>query len=269
MAKFRSLGIIGTGNMGGALLRGVVKSGLLDAGSIIIYDANSTLVYSLVKELGVTPAQTSQEVASVSDWIVSCVKPQIFPEIAGGLKALPGSKVLISIMAGLKSGSIKKILSDDWTVVRTMPNLPLSVSQGATAIEIDGLDETILLGVEELFSVVGSTVRVSGSQLDAVTGLSGSGPMYVFEFADGLIKAGIESGLEPDVSRSLVLQTIRGALSLLESGKDTPEEWVQKVCSPGGTTLKGLEQLKEGSFKETLGKAVSAAVARSVELGNT
>jgi pyrroline-5-carboxylate reductase len=147
-----------------------------------------------------------------------------------------------------------------------MPNLPLSVGEGATAIETDGHSEATLLLAEHIFKAAGRTVRVTSHQMDAVTGLSGSGPAYVFEFLEGLILAGVKAGLARDTATALVLQTAKGALKLLETSKEGPPAWSAKVSSPGGTTIHGLHVLESAGFKGILIAAVEAAVARSKAL---
>ncbi len=264
-----SLAVIGCGNMGAALLRGVVAKGLIPKTHIFIYDADSQKMQELAEELAVNSCTSLEEACENAHYVICAIKPQVFPDQVSRFKAREGGSVFISIMAGLHSHKMKSKLEEGFSVVRTMPNLPLSVFEGATAIETDGLSEDILANVEKIFNSSGKSVRVEGHQLDAVTGLSGSGPMYVFEFADGMIEAGKSLGLSPEVSKNLALQTIRGALMLLENSDLSPGQWTQKVCSPGGTTLKGLEQLENNQFKDIIIKAITAAKNRSVELGNS
>ena len=267
---YKTLSILGCGNMGAAMARGVVASGRWKTSEVRIYDINQHLADSLEEELWVYKAVDIADLLSGANAVISAVKPQDFPKAAIDLKAGAGpNQVLVSIMAGLASESIRDMTGKKFTVVRTMPNLPLSVSLGATAIETDHVPEGMLSGVEEIFSSVGgTTVRVKSSQMDAVTGLSGSGPMYLFEFIDALVAAGVQSGLEKSTAYSLADQTVKGALKLLETGSETPEEWTRKVCSKKGTTLAALNVLNEMKFKETLQQAVQAAVTRSRELGS-
>ncbi len=269
MAKFSTLGLLGCGNMGGSLLRGMITSQKWASEDIYIYDANEDVCQQLKSELKVSVASSVKELQSKTEVIVLGVKPQVFPLVAKEFFSLTSSHLFISIMAGLPCQKISELCGGSVRVVRTMPNLPLSVNAGATAIATDGHDSHVIAGVEEVFDSVGMTVQVLEKQIDAVIGVSGSGPMYVFEFADAMIKAGIESGLEQKVSKELALQTLRGAVALLESDKETPTELTQKVCSPGGTTLAALAVLQEKGFKETVAKAVFAAVNRSIELGKS
>jgi pyrroline-5-carboxylate reductase len=268
LSYFKTISVLGCGHMGGSLIRGIIASGNWDASHVRIFDSVSEVSFKLAQETGASQAKNVDELLAGSGTLVCAVKPQIFPNVVDQLLAsVQDDMVLVSIMAGLSSQKINAITNGKFQVVRTMPNLPLSVSSGATAIAVDEHSEDILSGVEKLFNSVGRTVRVTSAQMDAVTGLSGSGPMYVFEFIDALITAGMESGLERDIARNLAVQTIKGSIKLIESSDETPGDWTKKVCSPGGTTLAGLDVLNNKEFKNILIQAVSAAVSRSKELG--
>ncbi len=254
--------------MGAALVRGLVASKTAAPKDIFVYDTLAGAMEALHKELGVQPMVHAHDLTERCDVLILAVKPQIFHHVAPGLKPQSGNKerVVLSVMAGVTSEAIRHYFPEDYQVVRVMPNLPLSVGEGATAIEIDGHSEATLLLAEHIFKAAGRTARVTAYQMDAVTGLSGSGPAYVFEFLEGLILAGVKAGLARDVASSLVLQTAKGALKLLESGKESPSQWSAKVASPGGTTIHGMHVLETGGFKGLLMAAVEAAVARSKEL---
>ncbi len=262
------VGVLGCGNMGGALLRGIISSGAVSASQITAFDVHQPLLETIQKELGVKAASSALDAVQWSDIVILAVKPQVFSSMAGDFKSHPpdSEKILVSVMAGITSASLKSVFAKPWKTIRVMPNLPLSVGEGATAIETDTHSETDLALVEKLFGTVGRTVRVLANQMDAATGLSGSGPMYVFEFIEGLILAGIKSGLTRSVAADLALQTVKGAVKLLESGPDSPSEWSSRVCSPGGSTIHGLHVLEQAGFKGTLMRAVEAAVSRSKQL---
>ena len=268
MVDFRTIGVLGCGNMGAALVRALAASGTAAPEDIYVYDTLPKAMAALKQEAGVRTVDQAHDLPLHSDVLILAVKPQTFPRIASGLRTQSGpkEKLVISVMAGVTSDSIRTYFPSDWSVVRVMPNLPLSMGEGATAIEVDGHGEAILLLVERLFNAAGRTVRVAANQMDAVTGLSGSGPMYVFEFLEGMILAGVKAGLSRETASALVLQNVKGSLKLLESGKDEPSHWTAKVCSPGGTTIHGLHVLEASGFKGILIAAVEAAVARSQAL---
>jgi pyrroline-5-carboxylate reductase len=267
MVDFQYVGVLGCGNMGAALVRALVSSGTVPAKDLHVYDTLAPAMDALKRELGVQTAVQAHDLPDRCDVLILAVKPQIFHHIAPGLRAQAGrERVVLSVMAGVTSEAIRAHFPEDYTVVRTMPNLPLSVGEGATAIETDGHSEATLLLAERIFKAAGRTVRVTSHQMDAVTGLSGSGPAYVFEFLEGLILAGVKAGLPRDTATALVLQTAKGALKLLESSKEGPPAWSAKVSSPGGTTIHGLHVLESAGFKGILMAAVEAAVARSKAL---
>ena len=268
MVDLKNIGILGCGNMGGALVRSLVVSGIGKANHIYVYDTHAPAMESLHKDLGVQTVVHAHELVEKCNVLILAVKPQIFHHIAPGLKATSDGKehVVLSVMAGVTSENIRKHFPEDYQIVRVMPNLPLSIGEGATAIEIDGHSEATLLAAEHIFKAAGSTARVTSYQMDAVTGLSGSGPAYVFEFLEGLILAGVKAGLSREVSTALVMQTAKGSLKLLENGIESPAQWSAKVCSPGGTTIHGLHVLEKAGFKGILMAAVEAAVTRSKEL---
>ncbi len=266
MDKLGAIGFLGGGNMGGALIRGLLATGLKPE-CIYLHDTSDALMQRWKKDYKISLAPSAQELFQNCDTLVLAVKPQIFTSAIAEISlANNKTKLIVSVMAGISSVKIRGYFTG-LKVVRVMPNLPLSVGEGATAIESDGLSEDVLQAAEALFQCAGKSVRVTAAQMDAVTGLSGSGPMYVFEFIEGLILGGVKSGLSREVSVTLALQTVMGAVKLLESSTETPAQWSAKVCSPGGTTIHALHILEQNGFKATLISAVEAAVKRSKELG--
>jgi len=270
MAEMTSLGLLGCGHMGGALVRGAMSAKLLKPEHISIFDPDPAATRPL-EALGCRAAASPLEVLQNSQVIVLAIKPQIFsklaPEWKAAFSALP-EKMVISVMAGIRSMRIREVFPVNCKVIRVMPNLGLSVGEGGTAIAVDGLAESSLQTVEALFRASGITARVSEDQLDAVTGISGSGPMYVFEFVEAMTEAGVRCGLARETAYALVKQTLRGSLALLENSKETPSDWTKKVCSPGGTTERALGVLNAQGFKELLAQAVRKATERSKELSS-
>jgi pyrroline-5-carboxylate reductase len=207
-----------------------------------------------------------------------CVKPQIFSQLpanwikefqlqANVLK-LPNieNKTVISIMAGVTKEKIRQSIGDT-EIVRIMPNLPLTVGKGTIALATDRVSEETLAFAESIFASVGTTCRVQESWMDAVTGLSGSGPAYVFEFIEGLIRGGVSMGLSREAASKLAISTVEGSVALLKESKKSPADLSAMVSSPGGTTIAGLEVLENNSFRGTLMETVKAATKRSKELG--
>ncbi len=268
MAKSVRIGILGCGNMGAALARGLASAGILSApGDLWLYDVRSEAAEALRTALQASVAARPEDLIAHSDLCVLAVKPQVFQQQPEQFRPASPGKIFVSIMAGISSASLRQALGPDTVAVRAMPNLPLSVGQGVTAIEADGHDEKTLAAVEDLFRSSGATVRVSASHMDAVTALSGSGPMYCFEFLEGLMASGVKLGLSRETAELLALQTLKGSLALLESSHETPSQWTRKVCSPGGTTIHALHELERKGFRGLLMSSVEAAAQRSRELG--
>jgi pyrroline-5-carboxylate reductase len=265
-----SLGLLGCGNMGGAVARGVIAAKLLPPQRVRVYDTGTGAARAL-ETLGCPPAASPQELLQLAEVIVLAIKPQIFQNLAEEWKKAFSSlknKTIVSVMAGIKTARLREVFPDSFTVIRVMPNLGLSVGEGVTAIASDGIPETSLTLTEAIFNSCGKTVRVSEDQMDAVTGLSGSGPMYVFEFIEALTEAGMAEGLPRETAYQLALQTAKGSLKLLETSSDAPPVWSARVRSPGGTTAAAQKVLESEDFHAILKRAVKAAVARSKELSS-
>ena len=269
MSKLKNLGVLGYGNMGSAIVRGVIDAKLLNKTQIFVFDPFPPTVESLMSD-GFAAALYHLGAYEYSDVIVLAIKPQVFKtQSFADLSIYEGlHKTIISVMAGIRTGQIREVFPKSFTVIRVMPNLSLSVGEGATAIATDGLSEDSILLAEKIFQSSGQTVRVTEEQMDAVTGVSGSGPMYVFEFIEALTQAGIKSGLSREVAYRLAIQTAKGSLKLLETSTDEPSVWSARVRSPGGTTAEAQKVLEQGGFQELMIHAVEAAVKRSKELSN-
>lgn len=263
-----TIGFLGCGNMGGAVARGVMAAGLRPPARVLVYDAQSTAV-KFFAAAGCAPADSPGELFRRAEIIVLAVKPQVFKEVSPAWKAESSGlkdKTIVSVMAGIRTAYLREVFPRNNAVVRVMPNLGLSVGEGATAIASDSVDEDSLQLVEAIFRSCGTTVRVAEDQMDAVTAVSGSGPMYLFEFIGAMTEAGVKAGLARETAYTLALQTAKGALKLLETSSDDPSVWTKRVCSPGGTTLAALGVLEKEGFHGIVERAVAAAKKRSEEL---
>jgi pyrroline-5-carboxylate reductase len=253
--------IVGGGRMGEALLGGLIASGWAKATELAVVEAVAARRDELSKRYdGVTVS--AEPVAA--DGAVVAVKPGDVPTVCSSLDA----KRVLSIAAGVTIAAIEGAMSAPVPVVRAMPNTPALVGAGAAAIA-GGTHATDhdLTWAEGILGAVGEVVRVPESLLDAVTGLSGSGPAYVFLVAEALIDAGVFAGLPRDVSSRLAIQTLLGSARLLAETGETPEALRAGVTSPGGTTAAGLRQLEAAGVRSAILEAVAAATARSRELG--
>jgi pyrroline-5-carboxylate reductase len=265
------IGFLGAGNMATALAGGFVKAGLAEGPGSAVYDILSEKSAALADSLGAQPAGSVGEVLERVDIIVLAVKPQnigdLLPEIA---PAAESRHLFISILAGTPCAKIEAGIGGAPRLVRVMPNTPALVGAGASALArgANATAEDLDLALE-LFQSVGVAVAVEERQLDAVTGLSGSGPAYFFHMIEALIDAGVKVGLDEGTAKSLALQTALGAARLASESDDSPAALREKVTSKGGTTAAGLAALAEGGFKDLIAKCVAAATARSAELGKS
>jgi pyrroline-5-carboxylate reductase len=270
MSKITPLGFIGAGKMGASLLTGVLKAGVAGAGDIIISEPDAARRDKVCADSGVRAAD-SATLARDCRLIVLAVKPwavsDVLDEIAGKLAA---GKTVVSIAAGITTGAIEEKLPDGVAVVRAMPNIAATVGESATAIAAgksagkDSLD-----AVRRVLEAAGVVVELPESLIDAVTGLAGSGPAYVFTFVEALIQAGLKVGLPAQEARSLAVQTVKGAAVMLEQCTDQhPAGLRDAVTTPGGTTIAGLHELESGRLTDVVIRAVEAATRRSRELGN-
>lgn len=269
-----TIGFLGFGNMGKAIAEGVVAKRISTAESILIKDPGLPAdVAQALSQKGYRFSQSDVELFHQSDVILLAIKPQVAKEqretLAGVFQSLSGTgKTIISIMAGIKAPWLREFAPRGSNVIRVMPNLGLSVGEGATAIATDGVGDFSI--VEAIFRSCGTTVRVTEDQIDAVTAVSGSGPMYVFEFIEAMTQAGEKAGLSRETAYELVKQTVLGSLKLLEPVDGlpsvSPDEWSKRVRSPGGTTAAAQDLLHAEGFREILERAVLAAKKRSIEL---
>lgn len=254
------LQVVGCGNMGRALLNGVLDQGWAKANEIRVVerdeDARTTIADAFD---GVT---VSADIDPNLDTLIA-VKPQ---HVATVLGAVTGPVRVLSVAAGVRIQTMQAA-APNARIVRSMPNTPALVGQGASAIAGgQHVQEADLEWAESILGAVGMVVRVDETDLDAVTGLSGSGPAYVFHLAEGLIAAGIAQGLSPETSDQLARQTIMGAATLLSQSNESPATLRRNVTSPGGTTAAGIAVFTEANLTEIIGRVVAAATERSVEL---
>ena len=269
MSVEHTIVFVGAGNMAGALIRGLIGTGTVPADRIIAADPDQDRLRALEAELEIRVTSDNAEAVKDATVVVLAIKPQVFAQVLPGLSAaVPPDALLISIAAGISTRIIERSFPDGSRVVRTMPNTPALVGAGASAIAggIHATDDDLELA-ETLFRSVGIAVRVPEEQIDAVTGLSGSGPAYVFAMIEALRDAGAREGLPEETALQLAAQTVFGAARLLLDEKEAPEVLRDRVTSPGGTTRAGLDALAAAGFADAIMGAVRAATRRSVELG--
>jgi pyrroline-5-carboxylate reductase len=260
------LGFIGVGNMGGAIIRGLVGGGRVAPGHLIYYDPDPSRQTQMAG-LGVEAALDNAEVMH-SPVVVLAVKPQILPAVLAGVKEFARPwHLIISIAAGVPLKVLEETFPES-RVIRVMPNTPMLVSAGMAALAPGNrtTPDDLALGLE-LFQAVGQAVVVEERLMDAVTGLSGSGPAFVAIFIEALADGGVKMGLPRLLAHTMAVQTVLGTAKLCLEEDLHPAKLKDMVTSPGGTTIAGLHALESGGFRGLIMDAVSAAAARSKELG--
>ena len=262
-----AIGFIGGGNMAEALIKGLVAGGM-KPDKILVSEPLAERRTELSRSLKVRTTDDNNAVVSASELIVLAVKPQVAASVLTAFdgKILP-DKLIISIMAGVSTISIEESLQSGIRIIRAMPNTPALVQSGATAICAGRRAEAGNLELASaLFATVGTVVTVNERQMDAVTGLSGSGPAYVFSFIEALADAGVKNGLPRETALGLAVQTVLGSARLVKESGEHPALLRDRVSSPGGTTIAALHTLENGRFHGLIMDAVDQAVKRSKDL---
>lgn len=266
--KEKRVVFIGCGNMGSALISGILGSGLISKDKVLATDIRPKRLEYIREKEGVSTTEDNREAVEKSDIIVLAVKPQVIGRVLSEIKdVVTEDKIIISIAAGITTGFIEKVLGKEVSVVRVMPNTPALVRTSASGLspgKYAGEQEEII--AEQMMSRVGIVVKVPEEMLDAVTALSGSGPAYIFYVIESLIEAGTEMGLSEDDVRKLVEQTVLGAVRMVMDTGESPQVLRARVTSPGGTTETALKYLEEKGFQKILITAVKEAAIRSKEL---
>jgi len=255
--------VVGGGRMGEALVGGLLAAGWADTSEVTVVEPDGERRSQLAARF---PGLRVSDAPEPADGAVVAVKPTIVTKVSARLGELGVGRIL-SIAAGVRLAAIEAVVPAGTAVVRAMPNTPALVGQGAAAIAGGrASDDGDLEWAQGILRAVGTVVRVDEASLDAVTGLSGSGPGYVFLVAEALVDAGVLVGLPRPVAHDLVVQTLRGAAELLATGAE-PAELRAGVTSPGGTTAAGLRALESAGLRSALADAVVAATERSRQLG--
>jgi pyrroline-5-carboxylate reductase len=263
------VGFVGTGRMATALAGGLVSSGFCSSDSIVGSDVVSAAADAFSESTGGSVVGSNSEVAGCSDVIVLAIKPQQMSEVLGELAAVvTPDHLVVSIAAGITLSTLAEALGGSTRLVRVMPNTPclVGISASAFAPGPAATDADADL-VARLLETVGVALPVSEELIDAVTGLSGSGPAYIYEVIEGLVAGGVSCGLSRDVALQLAAQTVKGAAEMVLSTGESPEALRDAVASPGGTTIAGLAELERLGLRGVLVSAVEAATRRSRELG--
>lgn len=261
--------VIGAGNMGLTYAEGMAKSPFLNRRNLMIYDVSSEKTLTLRKIPNFDVFDTLEECVSKADVIFVAVKPFHSEELFHSMKHLVNKdQIIVSLMAGVTINTIQKGL-DLKKVIRTMPNLPAKVGKGVTSFtEAEEVTRLELIMVRNLLDTTGESIHVESEQfIDASTGISGSGPAYIFYFMQSMMEAALKMGFSANDSRTLVTQTFEGAVKIFNESDLSPETWMNRVASKGGTTRAALDSMEDNNVKELIKEAAYAAFDRATELG--
>jgi pyrroline-5-carboxylate reductase len=261
------LGVIGGGIMGSAIVSRLLTQDIYQPTEILISEPTLQQRESLQQQYGVG-VTGDNNLATIAPVLLLAIKPQIFARVVGALSQPSPTQLIISILAGVSIAQLEQAFPDR-AVIRAMPNTPATVGMGMTAISVGNQVSAAQLELAtQLFQAVGEVVTVPESLMDAVTGLSGSGPAFVAIAIEALADGGVAAGLPRQIADKLALQTVLGTAQLLNESKLHPAQLKDKVTSPGGTTITGVTKLEQAGFRSALIEAVIAAAKRSQELGN-
>ena len=260
--KYR-LGVIGFGVMGQAIVLQAIKNGVLAEQEVAVYD----LDVDKIKNCGykVAIATSIDELIDSSDRLFFAVKPQHYQDIVKG-RSFSSVKTIVTIMAGVKLSTLREKTSFLGGIVRVMPNTPCGLGKGICAYCPDQIGEEELTFVTSVLSACGDVVRITEDKFDAVTSVSGSGPAYVYMFAQGIIQGGINGGLSYDDAKLLALNTLIGAAELAKKSDLDLDTLIDRVCSKGGTTIQAVNLYREQGLTDVIAAGVDACRNRSIEL---
>jgi len=266
----KELGIIGTGKIGSALLKRLISTNTIDRSKIIIFDIDENKRNKLSEEFKVESAVSNEELARSSKYILVAVIPQVIDTVLKEIKTIiTNEQTIISIAAGVSFNHINKFINPSVGLIRIMTNTPALIGAAATAIaHNENIKDHQLEFVKGIFDAVGMVVELEERHLDAVTGLSGSGPAYIFIIIEALADGGVKMGLPRDIAVNLAAQTVLGSAKLLLKTKKHPAELKDMVSTPGGTTITAIHELESAKIRATLISAVEAATIKSKSLNS-
>ncbi len=269
MALQKKIALIGAGNMAEALVAGMLKAGVAKAGQLYATDILPERRTHLQGRYQIKTGSDNGEAAAWGDVLILAVEPQIIDKVIQlTAQSIKKDALIVSVAAGYQIGSLAAQLPPGTRIIRAMPNTPTSVGAGVTALAPGpGVTPKDLETARTIFESVGTVATIEERLLDAVTGLSGSGPAYAYLIIEALADGGVKAGLPRQTAQLLAAQTLLGAARMVIEGGEHPTVLKDRVASPGGTTIAGLRRLEEGRLRATLINAVEAASKRSKELG--
>lgn len=262
-----SVGFIGAGNMGFAIIKGIVGTNLRDSVKLYAYDLKPEMLERL-SDFGVTPCMTEKELAEKCDYIFLAVKPQQLEEVLDSVKpAVTESKVIISICAGITAEYIQSKTLPDAKVVLVMPNTPLLLGEGASAMaKNSAVSEEEFGFVKNIFASCGKVAVVPENKMKEIIAVNGSSPAFIYLFAKAFVDYARSEGIDENAAKELFAQSLTGSAKMITDSGYTIDELIKMVSSPGGTTLAGLKELYDGNLENTVKKACESCTKRAYEL---
>ncbi|WP_018589471.1 pyrroline-5-carboxylate reductase [Terrisporobacter glycolicus] len=263
----KKIGFIGAGNMGGAILGGILNSKIIDNDHIIASAKSDRTIERIKRDYNVNVSKDSKEVVEFSDLIVIGVKPEIYDEILEEIKDLIDDKIIITIAAGKTIEAMEKIIGNDKKIVRTMPNTPSLVGEGMTSLSPNkNISEEELGFVKSIFNSLGKSEVVKEDLIHAVIGASGSSTAYAFMFIEAIADGAVRAGMPRDKAYTFAAQGVLGAAKMVLDTQKHPGELKDMVCSPGGTTIEAVKVLEEEKFRGAVLKAIDSCIKKSIEM---
>ncbi|MBC7287683.1 MAG: pyrroline-5-carboxylate reductase [Armatimonadetes bacterium] len=267
MSKEFQLGLIGAGVMGSALVRAAVSAGVVEGHQIVAYDPDTPRLQALCEDTGAVPAASNAELVAAADAVLLAVKPQAVGDVLGPL-GFRSEQLLISIAAGVPIARLKALTGAEQPIARVMPNILCIVRAAASAVVFSPeVSQSQRAFCRSLLGAAGMVVEVEETLMDAVTGLSGSGPAFVALVIEALADGGVRAGLPRDQALRLAAQTVAGTGKYVLETNELPAALKDRVCSPAGTTIEGIAELEQAGVRSAFIEAVTRAARRSAELG--
>lgn len=263
------IGFIGAGNMATAIIKGLLVKDFLPASALYMTTSNYEHTQQVAQQLGIQGASSNAELIATVDLVVIAVKPHIAPIILNDQRDLLKEKqpLLISIASGLTLDNLAELTSPQQKIVRVMPNMNITIGQSVSAVCGNSqVTAAELNEVTNLFNVVGSTYEIAEKDFRNFTALAGCSPAFTYLYIDAMSRAGVKNGLPKALATKIAAEAVKGSAQMVLDSTETPWDLIDKVCSPGGTTIAGLVALEEEHFMATVIKGLEATIKRDQEL---
>ncbi len=263
----KKIGFVGTGNMGTAIIKGIAGSSMASQTEIYAYDLDTVKLESL-KDYGLKSCKSIAETVAVSDYVFLAVKPQMMEEVLSEVKtSFSAEKVIVSIAAGITDTYIASKTDENAKVVLVMPNTPLLLGEGASALsKSDSVSEDEFSTVVEIFTSCGKACVISKDKMKEIIAINGSSPAFIYLFAKGFIDYAVKENIDEETAKTLFAQSLIGSAKMITDSGYSIDVLIKMVSSPGGTTLAGLDRLYEGELVKTVQNACESCTNRAYEL---